>query len=76
MSDMIEVFYGADTDAVLSKSQEAAGLFQSKEPKATFVVFEDDSFDEAEFLGIVSGGQSLFAPRCAVLFKRVFDDPE
>ena len=76
MSDMIQVFYGADTDGVLSKTKEAVSLFRSKEPEATLVVFEDDRFDEAGFLELVSGGQGLFMPRCAVLFKRVFDNPE
>lgn len=73
---MIQIFYGLDADEILNKTKEATRLFQSKEPKATLVVFEDDRFDDALFEEIVSGGQSLFGGRCIVLFRRVFDNPE
>lgn len=73
---MIHVFYGDDTDSVIKKTKEIALLFQSKEPEAALIVFEDDRFDEARFTELVLGGQSLFGARYIVLFRRVFDNPE
>ena len=74
--NMIHVFYGSDIGEVMDKTNEAIAIFQSKESETTLIVFEDDNFNEAQFVDIVSGGQGLFGQQCAVIFRSVFDNTE
>ena len=69
---MIYLLHGTDIERSREKLRSLMASLVAKKPDASRIKFTDETFNSAEFPGLV-GGQGLFSNKLIVEFDRVFE---